>query len=126
MAPDQKREIKQRSEAAWDAFDTAEKLFQSGKFQHTLFFCHLAVEQALKSKYISVKNEIPPYTHDLTFLASKIGDAFQPEQLRALSEMNAFNIAGRYEEEKLALHEKATPEYTGKWLKETRVILEAL
>ena len=84
MAPDQKKEIEQRSASAWDALDTAEKLVQNGKFQHALFFCHLAVEQALKSKYTEVKNDIPPYTHDLTLLATKTGEEFSEEKFGLL------------------------------------------
>lgn len=35
-------------EASDDAFDTAKSLFQNGKYHHSMFFLHLAVEKALK------------------------------------------------------------------------------
>ena len=54
-----------------DALDTAQKLFASKKFNHSLFFLHLALEKLFKAIYVSKKDEAPPYTHDLIILAEK-------------------------------------------------------
>lgn len=101
MAPDQTQAAKRWKEGAWDAFDTAEKLFISKKYHHSLFFCHLAVEKALKAQYITDQDKLPPYTHELALIAAGIKDSFNENQLKELEELNTFNIAGRYEEEKL-------------------------
>lgn len=124
MVADHEKTAQVWAENAWDALDTAEKLFVSKKYQHALFFCHLAVEKALKSKYSAIKKDFPPYIHDLKLLASRSGLSFDAQQVKELAEINTFNIAARYDEEKLALHHKATPEYTQKWLKKSKETIQ--
>lgn len=126
MAPDQEQAARRWAEGAWDSLDTAQKLFESKKFHHSLFFCHLAVEKALKSCYIVMQNALPPYTHDLALLASRIPITLSMEQQKALAELTTFNIAARYEEEKLDLYRKATLEYTAYWIKATTALLERI
>lgn len=123
MAPDQEQAVQRWTEGAWDALDTAERLFESRKFHHALFFCHLAVEKALKSRYIATHNSLPPYTHDLALLASRIPMALTAEQQRSLAQLSAFNIAARYEEEKLDLYRKATAEYAQDWTERAKALL---
>jgi len=52
----QDESIKIWVDGARDAFDTSEKLFDSKKYHHALFFLHLALEKALKALYVSKKN----------------------------------------------------------------------
>ena len=52
-----------------DAIDTAQKLFDSKKYNHSLFFLHLAIEKILKAIFIHKYDTAPPYTHDLIVLA---------------------------------------------------------
>lgn len=126
MAPDQEQAARRWAEGAWDALDTAQKLFESKKFHHALFFCHLAVEKALKSRYIVVHDALPPYTHDLGLLASRIPTSLTMQQQRTLAELTTFNIAARYEEEKLDLYRRATPEYVAQWIEDTKVLLKGI
>jgi HEPN domain-containing protein len=126
MAPDQEQATNRWRAGAQDALDTAQKLYESKKFHHALFFCHLAVEKALKAKYIAVHNEMPPYTHDVLLLASRSGTNFSQEQLRALAELNTFNVSARYEEDKLELYNKATPEYARHWIDQTSLIIQSI
>lgn len=126
MAPDQEQAAKRWSEGAKDALDTAEKLYKSKKFHHALFFCHLTVEKALKASYVATHDEVPPYTHDLMLLASRSDAEFSPEQLAVLAELNTFNIAARYEEDKLELYNKATSKYTRHWIDQTSLIIQSL
>lgn len=116
MSPDQEKAANAWKDGARDAFDTAEKLYASKKYHHALFFCHLAVEKALKAAYMLEHNKMPPHTHDLVLLASRLSMPMGPEQLNKLAEITTFNIDARYDEEKLALYRKATVEYTTQWM----------
>lgn len=126
MAPDQEKAAKAWQEGARDAFDTAEKLYASKKYHHALFFCHLAVEKVLKATYILAHNEMPPHTHDLILLASHTNNAASEEKLKLFAEMNKFNIAARYQEEKDELYKIATAEYAEEWIQHTSLILNSL
>lgn len=127
MSPEQQAAAELWAAGARDALDTAEKLYAVKKYDHALFFCHLAVEKALKARYISRHNQLPPYTHDLRRLAELAECDLDDQQRRQnFEEINAFNVAGRYAEEKRVLSAKATPEYTKVWLDRTREIFHDL
>ena len=113
-------------DGAIDALDTCDKLFKSKKYHHALFFCHLAVEKALKAKYALGHSDMPPYTHHLVLLASKVDTKLTEEQQIFLPEINTFNIAARYDEEKLNLYKKATQTYAQEWMGHTSEILKTL
>src|SRR3989344_4621020 len=125
MSPDTEKAAKAWKEGARDAFDTAEKLYVSKKYHHALFFCHLAVEKALKATYILAHTEMPPHTHDLVLLASRTNTTTEDE-LKMFAEINKFNIAARYQEEKDELYKKATAEYAQEWIQHTSLILKSL
>ena len=126
MFPEHKQAVEFWAAAARDALDTAEKLYATAKYHHALFFCHLAVEKALKASYIARHVELPPYTHDLVLLASKIPAVLPDDDLSALKEINTFSIEARYEEEKRTLYHRATTEYARMWLDRCAAILHAL
>lgn len=98
-----------------DAMDTAQKLFDSKKFNHSLFFLHLALEKILKAIYIKKFDIASPYTHDLVVLAEKC-ELNPSEELKSqLTEISEFNVTARYEEYKYKMYKKATAEYTKEW-----------
>ncbi len=81
--------------------DTASALMRSKKYADALFFCHLAIEFMLKGKYVEIKKEMFPITHDLENLTRKINIDLSPNQKTDLAEINTFNIAGRYDDYKI-------------------------
>jgi HEPN domain-containing protein len=101
---------------AIEALDSAEKLFEYGKYDHCLFMLHLAVEKSLKALFIRLKNEAPPFTHNLAFLSEKSDIEIDEQMKKDLVEISGFNVAGRYEEYKTDLYKKATLEYSSKWM----------
>lgn len=109
-----------------DAKDTAQKLFDSKKFNHSLFFLHLALEKLLKAIFIHKFDAAPPYTHDLVILAEKCEINITEEQKIQLVEISEFNVTARYEEYKYKMYKKATPEYTAQWFKIGLDLLEML
>ena len=126
MVSEHHQAIKNWQEGSNDAFDTAKKLFSSKKYHHALFFCHLAVEKALKATYINQHNEAPPYTHELARLTALINHSLTEEQVEQLDTINTYNIAARYQEDKQDLFNRATPEYASEWLAHTQTIINSL
>ena len=57
--------------AAYD-LETGKTLLESRRFPYALFFGHLALEKILKALLVKTTKEHAPFTHSLTFLASKI------------------------------------------------------
>lgn len=111
---------------ARDAFDTARVLFAAKKYNHALFFLHLAIEKALKALYVAKLNQPAPPIHKLKLLAEKLPVPISDTLADQLLEITTFNISARYDNEKFALYKKATPEYTSKWMSTGRQILDFL
>ncbi len=63
-----KKEVKNLLDSAQYDLDTAEHMFNSGRYIYTVFMCHLALEKALKSKVEEITGKTPPKIHDLEYL----------------------------------------------------------
>jgi HEPN domain-containing protein len=113
-------------EGSKDSLDTAQKLFDSKKFNHSLFFLHLALEKLLKAIYIFKKDEAPPYTHDLVTLAEKSSIGVSDDEKTQLTEISEFNVGVRYDDYKYQMYKKATEEYITEWFKIGKDLLEKL
>ncbi len=100
-----------------DAMDTAQKLFESKKYHHALFFLHLAIEKILKALYISMKDEAPPYIHNLRQISEIAGLKFSEAEMDQLDQISEFNVSARYEEHKYKIYKKATREYAEEWMR---------
>lgn len=109
--------IRYWEESAKDAFDTSDKLFESKKFDHSLFFVHLSIEKILKALYVRIKQESPPFTHDLVRLAESCKFILTKEQILQLAEISTFNVSARYDDYKLKFYKKATENYAIQWRK---------
>jgi HEPN domain-containing protein len=101
---------------AQDATETIDRLIQGNKYHHALFFAHLSLESLIKAYVIQQTQTHPPYTHDLTKLLLHVGEPLAPHQQDELDEITTFCVEARYPEIKKKLYDKATPEYTTKWL----------
>lgn len=98
MLPDIKKQIKYWRDGAVDNLETAEILIEKGKRLEGLFFCHLAIEKALKAHVTKTTKEAPPKTHNLQRLADIARLGLQESDYRFLGEMMEFQIEGRYPE----------------------------
>lgn len=114
------------TEGSKDALDTAQKLFAAKKFNHSLFFLHLALEKLLKAIYISKEDGAPPYTHDLVTLVEKCSINASDDEKAQFAEISEFNVSARYEDYKYRMYKKATPEYTTEWFKIGENLLKRL
>ena len=98
MQPDIPKQIEYWINGALDNIETAEILIEKGKRLEGLFFCHLALEKALKAHVTKATQTVPPKTHNLQRLAEIAGLELQESDYRFLGEMMEFQVEGRYPE----------------------------
>ena len=77
-------------------FDAGGYLIQAEKTRHGLFFIHLALEKMLKACFCKNQNQTPPKIHNLLRLAELAGIKLDKQQQDNLTEINGFNLEGRY------------------------------
>jgi len=101
--------------SAEDDIKTVEALWESRRYHHCLFFCHLVVEKALKAHVVKRTGEQALPVHNLIRLARDAGVKIPPKKDADLEEINTFNVRARYSDYKLKFYKKATLEYTERW-----------
>ena len=112
--------------ASKEDFESAEILFQNKKYHHALFFCHLSIEKMLKAIIVKSTKTAPPLIHDLIRLAEKAKLPLSEAQMNELAEITTFNIDARYDDYKLSFRKKAKKQFSLKYLKKTREMLQWL
>jgi HEPN domain-containing protein len=88
--------------------DTAEFMFNGGRYFYTVFMCHLSIEKALKGLYYKTLNEIPPKSHNLVYFINKIGITPSNEIGKFLIKINQASIVTRYPEDLSELQKEYT------------------
>lgn len=91
-------------------------LFEKQDFSYALFLGHLTLEKLLKAVFASRKDETPPLTHRLPFLAERAELELSLEQLELLEVVTDFNLEARYPDEKFSFQKKCTREFTDGYL----------
>jgi HEPN domain-containing protein len=104
---------------------TAKALFQSKRYLHMGFFCHLVAEKALKAVMAYKTDEMPPRIHDLGRLAvlGGISEDLSEEQLVLLDKLTPLQIEARYPEYKERITRSLTPTVCEQLLKQTEDFL---
>lgn len=80
-----------------DALSSAETLFEAKHFDHSLFFCHLALEKILKGLIWKKTGDPPLPVHDLVKLAQQAKLKMTTRQQEQLKEITTWNIEARYD-----------------------------
>ncbi|AMV72831.1 HEPN domain-containing protein [Desulfuromonas carbonis] len=76
--------------------ETAEIMYQSGRQIYAVFMCHLAIEKALKGLLYDRLREIPPKSHSLVLLMTKLEER-PPEYLgKVIVKLSEASIPTRY------------------------------
>ena len=90
----------------------AETMLRNKHRLYTGFMCHQAIEKIFKACHEKLKNETPPYTHDLPRLAklADFYDLFSEEQRLFLNTINPLNIEARYPDYKERIAKTLTDE----------------
>jgi len=102
---------------------TAESLVSAGRYPPVIFFCHLALEKALKALYVEKFNDNPDKTHSLIFLVENLELEVPQEYMESLFVINRIGITGRYPHNLDVVLEQYTKGKTEKILRETQEIL---
>ena len=106
--------------------DTAESLFNSGRYIYTVFMCHLSIEKALKGIYANVNKKNPPKIHDLIYLLEKT-NLETPEQREIFfGFLNDLSVPTRYPDDLQRLLREYKKEKTENILVKTKESLEWL
>jgi HEPN domain-containing protein len=90
--------------------DIAGIMFREKRFLYVGFMCHQAVEKIFKGYYSKLKDETPPFTHELPYLANKGGfyNFLSEEQKDFIDRLNPLNIRARYPDYKKELIKELT------------------
>jgi HEPN domain-containing protein len=99
-----------REGVAYD-LETGKSLLESRRFPYALFFGHLALEKTLKALIVKTAKDHAPFTHSLTFLASKIKIEIPEPILDKFAEYTEFHIESRYPDEKRDFYRRCTQEF---------------
>jgi len=103
--------------ASKDNLETMELIFVGKKYSDALFFGHLATEKMLKAVYIQKKDEVFPAIHDLLKIAMLSGLKMDKETKDELEVVTGFNINARYDSYKREFYDRATRQYTTRYIK---------
>jgi HEPN domain-containing protein len=104
--------------------ETANFMFNGGRYFYAVFMCHLSIEKALKGLYHKKLDEIPPKTHNLVYLMNKVGFKPTEEIGRFLVKLNQASIVTRYPEDLAVLQREYTQTIVKEILSKTRGTLE--
>lgn len=117
------RQIEYWRNLAFSDIKTAEILIEKGRFLHGLFFCHLAIEKALKAHYVRYNQKLAPKTHNLIYLVDNTDLSLGEPQMKFLGILLKYQLEGRYPENEI---DSPGKEKSEEYLKFTKELLEWL
>ena len=90
--------------------ETAEAMFETKRYLYVAFMCHQVIEKIFKAYYAKLKEETPPYTHDLMLIADRAGffEMLDDSQIEFIEQISPLNIRARYPDYKKELAQKLT------------------
>jgi HEPN domain-containing protein len=107
-------------------FETAEIIFNGGKYIYAVFMCHLSLEKALKGFYAKEYKKDPLKTHDLIYLLESIKTSLNEKHTEFLKILNDLSIPTRYPDELENLLKQYTKKHTKHILDTTNEVLLCL
>ena len=86
---------------------------KAGDYVPALFWAHLCIEKLSKALWVKENTEItPPRTHDIIKLLTATSFQPTPAQVTLLTDLNRFQLEGRYPDYTHRLERLATAAYT--------------
>jgi HEPN domain-containing protein len=83
---------------ARDELASARLLCDGGQYPGALFHCHLAVEKALKARFMEQHRREAPLTHDLAQIALQLDRTWTEAEKQLLADLTGYAIAARYDD----------------------------
>ena len=102
--------------------ETADAMYQSKRYLYVGFMCHQTIEKIFKAYFTKLKQETPPFSHSLSFLAKK-GDfyyEFSESQKEFIDQIEPLNIGARYPAHKDRLLKSLSDKKCSEIISETR------
>lgn len=104
--------------------DTAQFMFDGGRYFYAVFMCHLSIEKALQGMYFEKRKEIPPKVHNLVYLLQEVGIKPPVAPGKFIVMLNEANIATRYPEDLKKLQSCYTQQVVKDILAGSREVLQ--
>lgn len=117
-----KDKVKYWLKAAEHDLEVAHHLFAAGDYSYALFFGHLTLEKVLKALYADKHGDTPPFSHNLVYLAEKIGLEIDNCKLELLEEVSDYNLEARYPDDKFNFFKRCTQSFSASKLKQIEEI----
>ena len=119
-----KQQVKNWLDSALYDLETAEQMYESGRYIYTIFVGHLALEKILKAKVQEVTGRLPPKTRNLRHLV-KLSSLKVPENMfEFLSKLSDVSIPTRYPENFEELVEAYDKRVVRKYADKTKEVFE--
>lgn len=105
---------------------TAEAMLMSKRFLYVGFMCHLVIEKMFKAYFVKVHKNIPPYSHNLQYLAEKSGlyNNLPDNHKDFLDVLQPMSIRARYPSARDELFKILTEERCKNLLNETKELMQ--
>jgi HEPN domain-containing protein len=107
-------------------WDTANHLFNTGKYDWCLFISHLVIEKVLKAFWVRDSAKRVPHKHNLLKIAEETRLNLSEEQKQFLDMIAAFNIKARYPDAKFDFYKLCTKEFTTEQFEKIRELYQWL
>lgn len=107
-----------------EAYKAAGALHGDGLHSLSLYFCHLAIERAIKASYIDVTGAEPPHSDNVVAIALLLDPDWSKDELSALDAL-AKHAAGALRDWGSNSPDFATAERSEQWVLKTAVFLSA-
>ncbi|MCK4858973.1 MAG: HEPN domain-containing protein [Candidatus Omnitrophica bacterium] len=113
--------IKYWMETAKYDLETAKAMLKTKRYLYVGFMCHQCIEKSLRGYYVSIKNEIPPYIHNLLFLSerSDLYNYFSEKQKDLLNELQSLSMEVSYPKNRDELSKNLSKERCKQIIKRT-------
>ena len=108
---------------AFNDMDTAVILVANKKYVHGLFFCHLCIEKILKALLVKETGNLPPKSHNLTYLLEIAKVQASEEERILMSVLMKYQLEGRYPDYR---PETPSMDTIHNYLNRTKSLLECL
>lgn len=102
--------------------ETAEAMLKSKRYLYVGFMAHQTIEKILKSYFVKIHADTPPYSHSLSYIAKKaeLYELLSEKQQDFMDLLEPMNIECRYPVHKEELLKTLTDEKCIEILKDTR------
>jgi HEPN domain-containing protein len=106
--------------------DTAEFMFNGGRYFYAVFMCHLSIEKALKGIYQKRLDETPPKIHNLVYLVEKIRLQPPEDLYDSIFALNRVSVPTRYPDDLERMQKDYNKDRTKGLLEQSREVLKWL